>query len=161
MPNKPKRLSWSPRFVILAIAAFIVGIMLGLAVFTFTYAKGASYLSGDPQACINCHIMEDQYDGWIAGPHANVATCNDCHLPHDNVVAKYAVKAENGLMHGLKFTTGWHPENIVIRDMSLAITNDACLYCHGDLTDDVRHPGNYADGDEFSCVRCHSDVGHK
>lgn len=98
--------------------------------------------------------------GWLdrtqTSRHATTAIS-----PHDSIVSKYLVKAENGFSHSAKFTTGWHPENIVIRDQSLQITNQACLYCHADLTDDVRHPGTYTDGEEFSCVRCHSDVGHQ
>ncbi len=152
---------WNPRFVMLSILVFVVGAMIGLAVYTFIYAKGSSYLSKDPQACINCHIMEDQYDGWIAGVHAEVATCSDCHLPHDNVIHQYYVKAENGFVHALKFTTGWHPENIEARPISLAITNEACLSCHGDLTDDIRHPGTSAEGEVFDCVRCHTGVVHE
>lgn len=146
--------------VLLVVVAFVIGTGLGLGIFTLAYAKGASYLSDEPTACINCHIMEEQYDGWTAGPHASFATCGDCHLPHDNVVSKYLVKGENGLHHGSKFTTGAFPENIEIRESSLRITNAACVYCHAELTDDVRHPGNYPDSDDFSCVRCHSDVGH-
>ncbi|MFT0762953.1 cytochrome c nitrite reductase small subunit [Scrofimicrobium sp. R131] len=161
MAEKTGRSSWSPRFILAAAAVFIVGIMGGLAVYTFIYAKGASYLSSDPQACINCHIMNDQYDGWIAGPHANVATCADCHLPHDNVVHKYAVKAENGFMHALKFTTGWHPENIEARPVSLRVTNNACLTCHDDFTYSARHPGVTGDDEVFDCIRCHSGVGHE
>ncbi|MGO1638772.1 MAG: cytochrome c nitrite reductase small subunit [Ancrocorticia populi] len=142
------------------IAVFAVGMMIGLAAYTFVYAKGFSYLSSDPEACINCHIMEDQYDAWQAGVHSDVATCADCHLPHDNVVHKFYVKAEDGFLHGLKFTTGWHPEKIEARDSSLEITNTACLECHADITSDIRHLG-YADNDEvFDCVRCHSGVGH-
>jgi cytochrome c nitrite reductase small subunit len=49
---------------------------------------GTSYLSSDPAVCINCHIMQEQYDGWLHGSHHAVAVCNDCHLPHDNVVLK-------------------------------------------------------------------------
>ncbi len=146
--------------VLLVAAAFVVGAAVGLAVFTLTYAKGTSYLSDEPEACINCHVMQKEYDGWKAGSHASFATCNDCHLPHDGIASKYLVKAENGLHHGAKFTTGSFPENIEIRDSSLQITNAACLYCHSELTEDVRHPGNYSDAGEFSCVRCHSDVGH-
>lgn len=151
----------SARFVMLVIVTIVLGGMIGLAVYTFIYAKGYSYLSDDPTSCVNCHVMEEQYNGWMAGAHANVATCNDCHLPHDNVVHKYYVKAENGFFHALKFTTGWHPENIEARDISLKITNEACLYCHADLTDDIRHPGTSADGEVFDCVRCHSGVGHE
>ncbi|MSS84076.1 cytochrome c nitrite reductase small subunit [Actinomycetaceae bacterium WB03_NA08] len=150
---------WSLRHVLWGIGAVMTGLVLGLGLFTFVYAKGFSYLSGDPAACINCHVMNEEYDGWLHGPHANVATCNDCHLPHDNVVAKYYTKAENGFVHASKFTLGNYPENIVIRDVSLQITNDACIYCHADFVDDVTHPGNYAD-EEFSCVRCHSGIGH-
>ena len=157
---QPQRRSWSPGFVLLTAATFAVGLMVGLGLFTFIYAKGASYLSTDPQACINCHIMNEQYDGWINGAHAGVATCSDCHMPHDNVVHKYWVKGENGFMHALKFTTGWYPENIVARPVSLAITNEACLYCHAELTNDIRHPGTAADGEVFDCVRCHSGIGH-
>ena len=28
------------------------------------YAQGFSYLSDDPAACANCHIMREHYDGW-------------------------------------------------------------------------------------------------
>ena len=33
--------------------------------FTFVYAKGLSYLTPDPRACLNCHVMYSQYDGWL------------------------------------------------------------------------------------------------
>ena len=42
------------------------------------------------------------------GPRAShhaVATCNDCHTPH-NLVGKYVVKARNGFWHSFYFTTG-------------------------------------------------------
>ena len=146
--------------ILLVLAALAIGIMIGLAVYTFVFARGASYLSSDPNACINCHVMNEQYDSWIVGPHQSAAVCADCHLPHDNIVAKYAVKAENGFMHGLKFTTGWYPENIEARQISLDVTNRACLYCHADLTDDIRHPQPYADDAIFDCIRCHSGIGH-
>lgn len=158
--EKAKR-SWSFGSVAAVMAVFAVGAFIGLAFYTFVYAKGFSYLSTDPAACINCHIMDEEYDAWLAGPHANAATCSDCHLPHDNIVNKYYVKAENGFMHGLKFTTGWHPENIEIREVSLNVTNDACIYCHGDFTEDIRHQGAGAADEELSCVRCHSGVGHR
>ena len=153
--------TWSSGFVLSVIAVFVVGIMAGLAIYTFIYAKGYSYLSSDPDVCINCHVMQPEYDSWMAGPHHAFATCSDCHLPHDNIVHKYWVKGENGFMHAMKFTTGWYPENIEARQVSLNITNEACLYCHADLTDDMRHIAQGAgDNDVFDCIRCHSGVGH-
>jgi len=38
------------------------GVLAGVGEFTFGYAKGLSYLSADPRACVNCHIMNEQYD---------------------------------------------------------------------------------------------------
>jgi hypothetical protein len=44
--------------------ACLLGIPVGVGAFTFVYAKGFSYLSTDPKACVNCHIMNSQYDAW-------------------------------------------------------------------------------------------------
>ena len=38
----------------------LIGLALGVGAYTFVYAKGYSYLSNDPQACANCHVMENQ-----------------------------------------------------------------------------------------------------
>jgi cytochrome c nitrite reductase small subunit len=80
-----------------------LGVCLGLGGYTFWYAQGASYLSNDPLACVNCHIMREQYDGWQKGPHHAVATCNDCHAPHD-FIPKMASKMRNGWNHSRAFT---------------------------------------------------------
>jgi cytochrome c nitrite reductase small subunit len=80
--------------VLLAIViALMVGSAAGIGGYTFVYAKGASYLSNDPRACANCHIMQDHLDGWIKASHRSVATCNDCHTP-PGLVPKYFTKAE-------------------------------------------------------------------
>lgn len=49
--------------------ALVMGSVVGLGAYTFVYAKGASYLSNDPRACANCHIMQDHLDGWIKASH--------------------------------------------------------------------------------------------
>ena len=38
----------------------LLGIPGGVGAFTFVYAKGFSYLSSDPRACVNCHVMNQQ-----------------------------------------------------------------------------------------------------
>jgi cytochrome c nitrite reductase small subunit len=58
-----------------AVAAALMGIAIGIAGFTFGYARGASYLSNDPQACANCHVMQQQFDGWLRASHRTAATC--------------------------------------------------------------------------------------
>lgn len=146
-----------PRLLMVA-AIFVVGSLIGVGLFTFIYAKGISYLGTDPAACVNCHVMERQYDAWLAGSHSNVAGCNDCHAPHDNIIHKYYVKGENGFWHALKFTTGWYPENIEIRETNRKVTNEACLYCHADFTSNMRMTSG---SEQINCISCHVNVGHR
>src|SRR3989338_5813171 len=75
-----------------------LGILGGLGGYTFRYAAGLSYLSNDPKACMNCHIMRDEYDSWVRGSHHTAATCNDCHVPH-TLPEKYLTKMLNGWNH--------------------------------------------------------------
>jgi len=104
------------------ITAILIGVLVGVGGYAFVYAKGYSYLSNDPRACANCHVMTGQYDGWIKSSHHSAATCNDCHTPH-NILGKYAVKANNGFFHSFYFTTGWYPDNVAITkfDRHLAV----------------------------------------
>jgi cytochrome c nitrite reductase small subunit len=147
----------------MSIPAFILclalGIALGTGVYTYTYGEGFSYLSNDPKACVNCHIMRDHYDGWQKAPHHAVATCNDCHTPHD-LVGKYAVKAENGFWHSKAFTLQDYHDPIVIRPKNAVVVQNACVTCHQDLAAAVLGRGNAEDGGAANCVRCHAQVGH-
>jgi cytochrome c nitrite reductase small subunit len=97
-----------------------IGLVAGLGVYTFVYAKGASYLTNNPAACVNCHIMNEQYDGWLKSSHRAVATCNDCHTPA-NFVGKYTTKALNGFWHSFYFTTGSFHEPIQIKKRNLRL----------------------------------------
>ena len=55
----------------------VIGVAVGIGVYTFAYAKGWSYLTDDPAACANCHVMREQFDGWLKSSHRAVATCNN------------------------------------------------------------------------------------
>ncbi|HEY3352383.1 MAG TPA: NapC/NirT family cytochrome c, partial [Polyangia bacterium] len=91
---------WSRSWFFLAVLA---GAFAGLGLFTFNYAAGTAYLSNDPAACANCHLMNDQFESWRKGPHHAVATCNDCHVP-PQFPAKYVAKARNGYHHSMGIT---------------------------------------------------------
>src|SRR6266481_456450 len=82
----------------------VIGIAVGIGVYTFAYARGWSYLTDNPAACANCHVMREQFDGWLKSSHRAVATCNHCHTPA-NFIGKYATKASNGFWHSFFFTT--------------------------------------------------------
>ena len=121
-------------------------------------ANGFAYLSNNPAACANCHVMQSQYDAWVKSSHHAVATCNDCHLPHD-FVGKWRVKADNGFFHSLAFTTGDVSRTRFRSSRGTAgVVQQACIYCHKDLVNHMLpdRPG----GDMLSCVSCHPSVGH-
>src|SRR5262245_39542068 len=146
--------------------ASLVGIMLGVGGYTFYYADGASYLSNDPRACVNCHIMREQYDGWQKAGHHAVATCNDCHVPHE-FIGKWLTKALNGFHHSRSFTFQDFHEPIQIRPVNLEVLNRNCIHCHGEFTSDIRmdagadYSGRVHDKTKtMDCVRCHELVGH-
>jgi cytochrome c nitrite reductase small subunit len=138
-------------------AGLAIGIAAGVGGFTFLYAKGASYLTNDPAACANCHVMEEQYAGWLKSSHRSVAVCNDCHAPHD-LVGKYLTKAENGFRHSLAFTTGRFHEPIQITPHDREITEHACRHCHADLV--LALDGGHEHAEQTTCLGCHASVGH-
>lgn len=137
--------------------ATIVGILLGVGLFTFGYARGYSYMTDRPQACANCHVMRDQYESWMKSSHGKVAVCNDCHTP-PGFIPKYATKAVNGFFHSLAFTTQRFPDEIVITERNHRVTEKACLKCHEDIVTGIR--GARAHREDVSCIACHRTVGH-
>ena len=146
--------------------ALLVGAMIGLGGFTFVYAKGYSYLSNDPSVCGNCHVMDEHLASWMKASHKTVATCNDCHTPHDPV-GKYVVKARNGFWHSFYFTTGTYPWPLRITEGNHEVTEEACRYCHEAITETIDHRVEAGDdveldedGESFTCTRCHRYVGH-
>jgi cytochrome c nitrite reductase small subunit len=143
------------RRTLLSVGSALTGIALGIGLYTFVYAKGASYLTNDPAACANCHIMREQYEGWIKSTHHAVAVCNDCHTPHSSLAAKYYVKAKNGFWHSFYFTTDTFHEPIFITPGNARVTQDACRDCHADMVEAIDHGSDRED-----CVRCHNSVGH-
>ncbi len=142
-----------------AALAALAGTLAGAGGFTFWFADGAAYLSDDPRVCVNCHVMREEYDGWQHASHHAVATCNDCHVPHDSFLAKWAVKGENGLWHSTRFTFQDFHEPIRIRPKNRDVLNDNCLRCHGDFTSAL-HEGREEEPGALGCVRCHATVGH-
>ena len=133
-----------------------LGIIGGIGGYTFIYAKGASYLTNDPAACTNCHVMNEQYEGWTKSSHRSVAVCNDCHTPH-GLIPKYTTKALNGFWHSFAFTSGDFHEPIQITTRNHRVTEGACRKCHAEIVHGIQLA---APEETLSCVRCHRNVGH-
>ncbi len=137
--------------------ALLLGILFGLGTYTFSYAEGASYLSDDPNACVNCHVMREQFDGWNRNSHQAVATCNDCHVPRA-FPDKWISKGLSGWSHSWAFTTGNFPNTIRIRESSAQTVQENCVQCHQTMVSNIHLESNKP---ELSCVACHKNVGHE
>lgn len=131
------------------------GLLFGMAAYAFHYANGSAYLSEDPRACINCHIMQPQYDSWQKSSHHTVANCVGCHLPHD-LAPKYMAKAIHGWNHSKGFTLQDFPEPIRMSDYSTRILGDNCIRCHSEFHRDLA----LASPTDMQCTHCHRSVGH-
>jgi cytochrome c nitrite reductase small subunit len=139
------------------LAGALVGVAVGIGSFTFIYAEGMSYMTDDPSACANCHIMQGHLDAWAKSSHQRVAVCNDCHAP-DDFLGKYYTKGINGLHHSVAFVSGWFHEPIRMTQRNVRVTEAACRRCHEDIVWMIDHPGTGSE--QLSCIQCHRNVGH-
>jgi cytochrome c nitrite reductase small subunit len=136
--------------------AALLGILFGLGVYTLDYAEGTAYLADAPEACLNCHVMREPFEGWIRSSHKAVAVCNDCHTLR-GFPDKWLVKGLNGWKHSWAFTTGNFADPIRIREFNARIVQQNCVACHQELVSQIHRA---APGQELSCVACHGNVGH-
>lgn len=145
--------------------AIIGGVVGGLVCYTAYMARLHSYLSDDPSACVNCHIMTPYYETWRHSSHALWTNCNDCHVPHDNAFQKYAFKAKDGLYHSAIFTLRMEPTAIRPREESYEVIMNNCVRCHTDLNAHcLKNTAiTYTDvkkGMGKACWDCHRQVPH-
>jgi cytochrome c nitrite reductase small subunit len=136
----------------------MIGVFVGSGAFTFRQARGLSYLSNDPTACVNCHIMRDQFDAWQKSSHHALATCNDCHTPVD-FLGKYYTKAEHGARHSWGFTFQDFHEPIRMKESSKQVVLENCRRCHAAFLGDVIAHANLTN-EAIDCIQCHASVGH-
>ncbi len=159
-----KFLSQIPQQFILPL--FILGgVIVGLGGYSVYMSRAYSYLSDDPAACINCHIMTPYYQSWNHSSHAQWATCNDCHVPHNNIISKYAFKAKDGLYHSAVFTAKAEPQVIRPRDESYGVIMNNCIRCHTQLNTEFVKTGmieycEVKEGKGKACWDCHTQVPH-
>ncbi len=143
-----------------------LGILTGLAIFLFHISNADSYLSDKPETCINCHVMYSQYDSWQHSSHARVANCNDCHVPHDNIIRKYLFKAQDGMRHATIFTLRAEPQVIRIKEAGRNVVQENCERCHmGFLAYHETFAAMWDGGTEDEenkqiCWDCHKETPH-
>lgn len=141
---------------IIWVSGVVVGLTLGMGIYLFWYAKGYSYLSHDSKACLNCHIMKENYDSWNKSSHHIMAQCNDCHLS-GNLFSKMQTKILNGFSHSLAFTLQNFHEPIQIKKRNRKVVESSCRSCHTPL---LEASGIHIMNKEMSCLKCHNQAGH-
>ena len=148
------------------LAAIIAGgVLCGLGSYTLYASRAWTYLSDDPATCVNCHIMGPYYATWNHSSHSRNATCNDCHVPHENMVKKWMFKGMDGMKHVGAFLAKSEPQAIQAEEASAQVIMNNCIRCHTQLTNEFVDVGRIdymmtLIGDGKACWDCHRDVPH-
>ena len=144
---------------VLIVLGVLVGTAIGLGAYTFVYAKGYSYLTNNPAACANCHVMQRAVRR--LGEVEPSLGRDLQRLPHAaQLIGKYAVKANNGFWHSFYFTSGKYPDTIEITKFDHQVTENACRRCHENITAAIDGNVVHGNAEGLQCTRCHNSVGH-
>jgi len=142
----------------------ILGMFFGFGFYIIYISNAPSYLSDNPETCVNCHIMAPQYATWIHSSHRQWTSCNDCHVPHNNVFNKYFFKAKDGLRHATIFTLRNEPQVIFIKEDGKVVVQENCIRCHEHLITDSkllnRTKDIHANRTDRVCWDCHRETPH-
>lgn len=146
MPTAAKVLVWIVGVIALvgAIAAFV---MFG--------PPGFAERIAEPSYCATCHIMKPQYVSFQQGPHSELDSCNDCHLPNTGFVRHWVADAFVGMRDVIYWNLNIIPERIEATEMSRRWIEENCRRCHADVITDVHPPAGRR------CWECHREVYHE
>jgi len=136
--------------------ALAFGALVGLLLTVAQVSRATSYLFDSPDVCVNCHVMTSEYVRWHHSAHRGRATCNDCHLRHENLLTKLLSKADSGLRHMAVYTLQAEPIAIRTIRRSHTTIQDNCVRCHASLV----HTLPIVEGGTRGCIDCHRDTPH-
>jgi cytochrome c nitrite reductase small subunit len=144
--------------------SIVSGMLVGFLFLTIYLSRAGSYLSDDPAVCVNCHVMAPHYSTWFHSSHREIATCNDCHVPQDNIVRSYYFKAMDGMRHSRMFIFRQEPQIMQIKEDGIFAVQSNCLRCHIQNVHPVSLANvdgeNYQHGEGKLCWDCHRHVPH-
>lgn len=123
------------------ITALIAGVVAGGGLYFLYLLRAHTYLTDEPSACVNCHIMSPYYATWMHSSHSRNATCNDCHVPHENFVKKWTFKGMDGVKHVAAFLTSSEPQVIQAHPASSQVIMNNCIRCHEQLNTELVKTG--------------------
>lgn len=134
---------------ILIFAALFAGIVLSVVT-----VKTLAY-TDSPNFCQSCHIMDSAYGSFTDSTHSTLS-CNDCHLPHDNVAKKLVFKGKAGMGHMYFNTLGTEkiPNVLHATEKTEKVVEENCISCHKSTLTNIEHDA------KESCTTCHRTVPH-
>ena len=144
----------------------VAGVLCGLGGLFMYLLRAHTYFVGDnPSACVNCHIMTPYYATWSHSSHGRDVTCNDCHVPHQNLAFYYGFKAVDVLKHTACFVTHSERQAPMAEALTGQVVMDNCIRCHTQLNQEFVKTGRMgymqqqAQGGKV-CWDCHRNVPH-
>lgn len=143
----------------------VCGMVVGGGGLFLYLLRAHTYLGDEPAACVNCHIMAPYYATWFHSSHSRDATCNDCHVPHENAVKKWTFKGMDGMRHVAAFLTHGESQVIQANKESAQVIMNNCIRCHTQLNTEFVKTGKIdymmaKVGEGKACWDCHRDVPH-
>ncbi|MBQ6653441.1 MAG: cytochrome c nitrite reductase small subunit [Prevotella sp.] len=156
------KLSYGQKVALLTLSGIVVGLA---ALMSYLLRVHTYFIGDDPGACVNCHIMSPYYATWSHSSHGRDATCNDCHVPHQNLAMKYGFKAVDGLKHTAYFVTHSERQAIQAETLTAEVVMDNCIRCHTQLNQERVRTGRIdymaaRRGEGKACWDCHRNVPH-
>ena len=142
-----------------------LGVLVGGGGLFLYLLRAHTYLTDDPAACVNCHIMGPYYATWFHSSHGRDATCNDCHVPQENFLKKWAFKGKDGTRHIAVFVTRGEKQVLRANDQSAQVIMNNCIRCHTQLNTEFVSAGRVdfmmsKVGEGKACWDCHRNSGH-
>lgn len=126
--------------------------------------------TSDEPFCTSCHAMQAMGETFKQSVHGGnnragfTAECNDCHLPHDNVLNYLITKVRMGTNDLFTELTS-DPADIdwiaKLEHSDRYVYDSGCMHCHKNLkiTSEWVHESYFSGGME-SCLGCHKEVAH-
>lgn len=147
------------------IICVLAGIIVGVGLLFLYLLRAHTYVTDEPAACVNCHVMSPYYATWKHSSHGRDVTCNDCHVPHENFLKKWLFKGTDGVKHVAAFVTGSEEEVIHPQTASSQVIMNNCIRCHEQLNTEFVKTGRMdfkstLEGEGHACWDCHRDVPH-
>lgn len=143
----PKKKKFWKVFGLLIVAGAAVGGFVGFG------PPGLYARSGTPEFCMQCHVMESQYENWFHNAGHRRQKCIDCHLPNDTMARHAAFKGMTGMWDAFVFYSGRVPDTIQITNRGAAIVQENCKRCHEQTVSMIKEDRN--------CWSCHRRLSHK